>query len=121
MDGGKNEDVGFVHEGQSAKIKLAAYPFQKYGMIEGTVKRIAPDVAEMKPEQTQSDADDAAAIAPYKAIVQLKRQVLSAGGVDLPLAPGMQVVAEMREGERTVMEYLLSPVQKAVSNAARER
>ena len=42
----RNEDVGFVHEGQRVKVKLAAYPFQKYGMIDGTVRRISADAAQ---------------------------------------------------------------------------
>jgi hemolysin D len=122
----KNEDVGFVHEGQSVKIKLATFPFQKYGMIEGTVKRISADAADMQPRQPrqgedQSSEDGSAMISPYKAIVQLHQQKLMNRGNEWRLAPGMQVVAEMREGERTVMEYLLSPVRKSLHDAARER
>jgi hypothetical protein len=37
------------------------------------------------------------------------------------LSPGMQVTAEMNLGSRTVLEYLLSPVQKTVHEAGRER
>jgi hypothetical protein len=40
---------------------------------------------------------------------------------DFKLLPGMQVIAEVRLGERTVLEYLLSPVQKAIKEAGRER
>lgn len=120
----KNEDVGFIHEGQSVKVKLATFPFQKYGMIEGTVQRISADASETKPNQSQEQdetSDQGAVVSPYKAIVYLKQQRLSNRDFDWPLVPGMQVVAEMREGERTVMEYLLSPVKKAVFEAARER
>jgi HlyD family secretion protein len=37
------------------------------------------------------------------------------------LAPGMQVTAEVNLGSRTVLEYLLSPVQKTVHEAGREK
>lgn len=120
----KNEDVGFVREGQSVKVKLAAYPFQKYGMLDGVVKRISADATDPAQQQrapTEQQGENAALISPYKAIVRLDRQIFSSRGVDLPLAPGMQVVAELRQGERTVMEYLLSPVSKALDEAARER
>ena len=40
-----HDDIGFVEPGQPVKLKLAAYPFQKYGMLEGTVKTIAADVS----------------------------------------------------------------------------
>ena len=57
----------------------------------------------------------------YKAHVKLKAQHLNALGQRFELKPGMQVVAEIHLGERTVMDYLLSPVQKTVREAGRER
>jgi HlyD family secretion protein len=46
---------------------------------------------------------------------------LHSGGLDLPLAAGMQVSAEILQGKRTVLEYLLSPVQRVASQARMER
>lgn len=37
-----------VHQGQPVKVKLAAFPFQKYGMAEGTVERVSADAADGK-------------------------------------------------------------------------
>lgn len=51
----------------------------------------------------------------------LKTQSLTADGETYALAPGMQVAAEINLGTRTVLEYVLSPVQKAFHEAARER
>jgi hypothetical protein len=56
-----------------------------------------------------------------KALVRLDWQQLETNGKLLPLNAGMQVVAEIHQGRRTVMAYLLSPVQKAWQEAARER
>ncbi|MFC4314219.1 HlyD family type I secretion periplasmic adaptor subunit [Steroidobacter flavus] len=119
----RNDDVGFVREGQRVKVKLAAYPFQDYGMIEGTVKKISADASETNnPQDPRRDSEDRdAPVSPYKALVTLDEQALGAGVSKLPLAPGMQVVADIRKGERTVMQYLLSPVQKTLAEAARER
>ncbi len=39
----ENQDIGFVQPGQSVRLKLAAYQFQKYGMLEGIVKTISAD------------------------------------------------------------------------------
>lgn len=119
----RNEDVGFVREGQRVKVKLAAYPFQDYGMIEGTVKKISADASDSNDapdKQRGSEASDTP-ISPYKALVKLDEQRLSAGDSELSLAPGMQVVADIRKGKRTVMQYLLSPVQKMLTEAAREQ
>jgi HlyD family secretion protein len=119
----KNEDVGFVYEGQRVKIKLATFPFQKYGMIEGTVRTVSADAAEFRGQNSpnESNEQERSAVSPYKALVSLDSQRLHHGNANLALAAGMQVVAESREGERTVIEYLLSPVAKVVSEAARER
>jgi hemolysin D len=127
----KNEDVGFVKVGQSAQIKLATYPFQKYGMLTGKVIHVGADAIDAARPNTSSnpsgnanssDLSTTTTSATYKARVQLDSQLLNdPQGNTLPLAPGMQVVAEINQGKRTVLEYLLSPVQKAVQEAGRER
>lgn len=113
----RNEDVGFVHEGQAVKLKLAAYPFQKYGMIEGTMSHIDPDAI------TVQEGDSAGAVGTlgYKALVTLDAQQLIIEDRPLRVTPGMQVVADIQLGTRTVMEYLLSPIQKAWLESGRER
>jgi hemolysin D len=58
---------------------------------------------------------------PFKAIVKLTKQNLQSSGLTLPVAAGMQVQAEIKQGERTVMEYLLSPVRRVAQGAGRER
>ena len=100
-----NEDVGFVRAGQAVKLKLAAFQFTKYGMVEGTVRQVSADATE----------------AAYRTLVDLKAEHLQAGGVRHALTPGMQVAAEINLGTRTVLEYVLSPVQQAFHEAARER
>ncbi len=113
-----NEDRGFVREGQTVRLKIHPYPFQKYGMLEGVVKRVSADAS----EQSEREAKDAAAAGyKFRSIVELKSQVLESDGVRHPLTPGMQVDAEIALGERSVLEYILSPVRKAFHEAARER
>lgn len=120
-----NDDVGFVHEGQSVKLKLAAYPFQKYGMVDGIVTHVSADASDGqgKPNQPNQNRtnDPTNGQAGYKAIVTLTKQALTASGKTFNLTPGMQVAAEINQGKRTIMEYLLSPVQGVFQEAARER
>jgi hemolysin D len=113
----KNEDVGFVQVGQNVKLKVAAYPFQKYGLLEGTVQTLAAD------SQASSGNPPQAGPQGYKAAVRLDAQYLQAigGSRRNGLEAGMQVAAEIHQGSRTIMEYLLSPVQKVVGEAGRER
>lgn len=120
----KNEDVGFVYPDQKTKVKLAAYPFQKYGMVEGTVIHIGADASENNASGNDNSSEPKSAKAQpptYKAIVRLAAQQLEIDGDKLKLVPGMQVVAEIHQGKRTVLEYLLSPVQQAFHEAGRER
>lgn len=118
----ENDDIGFVRAGQEARVKVSAFQFQKYGLVHGSVVNVGPDSSE---QQGAASASGAAGQPPsaslYRALVELSSPVLDAGGVKHKLGSGMQVSAEIRLGERTVLEYILSPVTKAFSEAARER
>lgn len=120
-----NDDVGFVRAAHPARIKLAAFQFQKYGMLEGVVSQVSADATESPNPNTRSGAlagrDRPAGPLAFRTLVDLKAQHLEADGRRYGLAPGMQVVAEIYLGSRTVLEYLLSPVQKAFHEAGRER
>ena len=120
-----NEDAGFVRAGQTVKVKLAAYMFQKYGMLDGVVQQVGADSSDGGANQknannAMSDAQPAQDLK-YKTIVALKRQYLNANGVRYTLTPGMRAAAEINLGTRSIMEYVLSPVQKAYHEAGRER
>ena len=115
----RNEDVGFVAPGQRVKVKFQAYPFQKYGMLEGSVQVIGADSSANDPQKATALGQSPQS---YKVLVKLARQDLRAvNGEVLKLAPGMVVLAEIHQGRRTVLEYLLSPVQKVAQEAGRER
>ena len=117
-----NADIGFVHEGQAVKLKLAPYPFQKYGMLDAVVQQVSANASEGPPPPGQDDAPtNSNAASRYRAIVGLSAPALMADGVPHPLAPGMQVQGEIKLGSRSVLEYLLSPVRKAFHEAGRER
>lgn len=115
----RNEDVGFVAPGQGVRLKLQAYPFQKYGMLDGTVELVGADSSANDPQKAAAQGQSPQS---YKALVKLASQQLRAtNGEVLRLAPGMVVQAEIHQGRRTVLEYLLSPVQKLAHEAGRER
>lgn len=113
----RNHDAGFVRAGQPAKLKFAAYPFQKQGMLDGRVLRISADSSE-RPAPERGPAPPPAA---YRAMVELSANELREAGAKLAILPGMQVTAEILMPDRSVLEYLLSPVQKAAREAGRER
>jgi len=119
----RHADAGFVHVGQRARIKLASYPFQKYGLLEGAVVHVSADASDNPPQRRDGTEDDPTPSAPggYRARIEFPSQSIAFDGHALQLASGMQAVAEIRLGDRTLLEYLLAPVQKAWHEAARER
>ena len=119
-----NQDIGFVRTGQPVKLKLAAFPFQKYGMVEGTVEHVSADAADTSaqgPQGGSGEKSSKAAPLAYRALVALKSMHIGEDGERLALGAGMQTTAEILLGTRSVLEYLLSPVQKAWHEAGRER
>jgi HlyD family secretion protein len=119
-----NEDIGFVRNGQPVKIKLLAFPFQKYGMLDGTVDHVSADAADGdagNPANGPSMTPGRNKPLVYKALVSLSRTQLESGEIRYSLAAGMQANAEIKLGTRSVAEYLLSPVSKAWHEAGRER
>ena len=123
-----NLDAGFVVPKQDAKIKLTAYPFQQYGMLDGVVRHVGADASDKpgdnnnlaqanEPDRPQTGQSQLS----YRALVELKSTVLENRGQRFKLTPGMQVSAEINLGSRTVLQYLLSPIQKTVHESWRER
>lgn len=107
----KPKDIGFVHLGQTAEIKLSGYDFNVYGGLEGKVSFISPDAV------TDGDKD---AGGHYRAIVTSDRNNLKYQGAPLPVIPGMQASVEIKTGQRSVLSYLLRPMMKS-REALRER
>lgn len=105
-----NRDVGFVEAGQTVKVKLDAFPFTKYGYIEGRVKRI--DGASVQDEKLGEV---------YPAVIELAQNFIRVNDREVKLIPGMTGSVDVKIGRRTLMEYLLAPVYRYKDEALRER
>ncbi|MCE1241706.1 hypothetical protein [Oryzomicrobium sp.] len=105
------------------KLKFTAFQFQKYGMVEGTVEYISADSADSNSTNVLAEKVQTRKNQPlvYKALIALKTMHLEVDDKHFPLNAGMQTNAEILLGTRSVLEYLLSPVQKAWHEAGRER
>ena len=118
-----NEDAGWVEVNQKVKIKLAAFPFNKYGMVNGHVEYVSPDAAELPDTRERDRKDTREHVMPpsgFRTLVVLDSPYLERDGKRFRVSAGMLVSAEVNLGSRTVMEYLLSPVQKVTHEAGRE-
>lgn len=113
----RNEDIGFVHPAQRVKVKLMPFQFQKYGMLDGWLAHVGADAADGDDEKSGKAEGQLL----YPAVVDLDTPYLEMDGQRYALTAGMQVSAEVLLGDRSVLEYLLSPVQKAFHEAGRER
>lgn len=104
-----NQDVGFVKPGQRVVVKVATYPFQRYGYLEGTVENISPDAIQ----------DDKKGLI-YKAKIKLNDEKSSKQN-QLKLLPGMSVSAEINTGQRRIIEFFLDPLMTKADESLKVR
>ena len=130
-----NQDIGFVHTGQRAVVKVDRFPFTRYGTLNGQVVRVSRDAVSSPQQMPQGDTEtkpvtaqsSAAAPTPktqdliYTVRVLLDRDTMVVDGRTIRLSPGMTTSVEIRTGRRRVISYLLSPFMKTVSEAGHER
>lgn len=105
-----NKDIGFVNEGQPVEVKLEAFPFTRYGVVQGTLETISRDAV-----------DDEKQGLVFPAQVRLSREHLMIGSARFNLAPGLAATAEIKTDQRRIIEFLLSPLSRRLQEAGRER
>jgi len=106
----ENKDIGFVKKGQPVEIKVESFPFTIYGIIQGRVVSVSDDAV---PQEKVGLI--------YAARVSLDRSTMQVEGREMRLSPGMGVTAEIKTGQRRLIEFFLSPLLKSVQESARER
>lgn len=106
----ENKDVGFVHVGQAVEVKLETFPFTRYGTVPATVKRVSADAV--------SDEQRGAV---FQATLALSQHQLRVDDRVVRLSPGTNLTADVKTGERRLIEYLLSPLQSIHHQSMRER
>ena len=127
-----NQDIGFVYAGQMAEVKLETFPYTRYGTVKATVAIVTADAVGEDRRGADGKGVDGkstpgAASGPisvgavYPATLTLSQKDMLIDGKRVNLTPGMAVTAEIKTGQRRVIEYLLSPVQRAGSESLRER
>lgn len=105
-----NRDIGFIESDQRAKVKIATFPFQEFGVIEGKVVNVSPN-ATLDPD-----------LGPiFMAKVQLQRSAIDVHGRWVSLVPGMTGTAEIVIRERSVLQLLLEPITRKFSEASSVR
>ena len=106
----ENKDIGFVHIGQMADIKINTFNFTKYGAINAEVVGVAADAV----------VDEVKGLV-YKLRLKMSQKTMSINGREITLLPGMSVMAEVKTGKRKIIEFVLSPLLRKANESAGER
>ncbi|MBF0246874.1 MAG: HlyD family type I secretion periplasmic adaptor subunit [Alphaproteobacteria bacterium] len=104
------QDVGFVHGGQPARIKLASSDGSRFSAIDGEVVQVSPDTVQNKDGQSF-----------YKVRIRTERDYFESKDQRYQLVPGVEVMCSIVTGTRSVMEYIAGPLMAGFSTAMQER
>lgn len=106
----ENRDIGFVHEGQPAQVKLDAYDYTRFGSVPATVRQVARDAVQ---DEHRGPL--------YPVRLTLERRSLTVHGREAPIGPGLSGSAEIVTGERRLIDYVLSPLLRHGRESLHER
>lgn len=105
-------DIAFIRPGQEAMVKITAYDYSIYGGLAGKVTTISPDTIRDEVKQDQFY---------YRVYIRTDSSKLSnKDGKSFGITPGMVATVDIRTGQKSVLDYLLKPFNKA-QEALRER
>lgn len=99
----KPKDIGFVRQGQFAKVKISAFDFAVYGGLDGTVETISAD-----------SITDQRGNSYYVVKVRVDKSYFGEGEARLNVIPGMQATVDISVAERSVLEYIMKPLLRAL-------
>jgi len=105
-------DIAFIRPDQEALVKITAYDYSIYGGLKGKVTVISPDTLRDEVKQDQFY---------YRVYIRTENDKLTnKAGQEFNITPGMVATVDIRTGEKTVLDYLVKPFNKA-KEALRER
>lgn len=105
------KDIAFVRAGQRALVKITAYDFSIYGGLDGEVVNVSPD----------SILDTKTGEPYFEVRVKTGRSVLKKENTVFEITPGMVCGVDIMTGRKSILSYLMKPINKAREEALRER
>lgn len=121
-----NKDIGFIREGQPVRVKLEAFNFTDYGIVPGVVESISRDAIDVSQPGQQQQRDQGGRAQPQQGLIygtriRLNKRTIRVRGRNQIIGPGLAAQAEIKTGERRIIDYLLSPIAQTMDEAGRER
>lgn len=105
-------DIAFIRPGQEALVKITAYDYSIYGGLDGKVTVISPDTIRDEVKQDQFY---------YRVYIRTNKDKLeNKSGQQFSITPGMVATVDIKTGDKTIIDYLIKPFNKA-KEALRER
>lgn len=105
-------DIAWIRPGLPAVVKVTAYDSSIYGNLEGEVETVSPDTIQDEVKRDQYY---------YRVYVRTqKAELINKAGRKFPIVPGMVANVEIKTGQKSVMDYLIKPLNK-VKESMRER
>ena len=105
-----NKDIGFIHNGQEAEVKIETFNFQKFGTVKAVVSDVSPDATEDKDKGRV-----------YRVLLTLDKNNVLVNDNFVDLAAGMSATADIMIRQKRIIEYFLDPFKKYQNEALRER
>jgi HlyD family secretion protein len=116
----ETRDVARVRVGDPATLKFQALPWQQYGLARGVLKTVAPDTVEDGGEHEPAAGAPPRSPIHYRARVALTETKFRNLPQGFALRPGMRLVADIKIGRRSILEYVLNPLTRVVDESLRE-
>ncbi|MBE9231438.1 HlyD family efflux transporter periplasmic adaptor subunit [Cuspidothrix issatschenkoi LEGE 03284] len=101
-----NRDIGFINQGMKAKVKIATFPFQEFGVVEGEILQISPNAIIDK---------ELGLVFPTR--IKLSKHSLNVRGQEVEFSPGMVANAEIVTRQKSVLTFILEPITRRFSEA----
>ncbi|PWK42803.1 hypothetical protein [Pleionea mediterranea] len=106
----QNKDVGFLKAGLPVALKVDAYRFTKYGLIDGELESIEYSASNKANQQHR-----------FKGKVAVVENNIKINNERVKLMSGLTVISEVKIGKRRIIDFILSPIDKAINESAREK
>lgn len=104
------EDIGYVHKGQPADVKIDSYDSSRFGVVKGSVRQISATTYFDEKRNPY-----------YRAEISLEKDYVGNQPENLRIIPGMTVQADIRTGSKSILDYLMKPVSRGFDHPFKER
>jgi HlyD family secretion protein len=101
-----NRDIGFIRQGMKAKVKMATFPFQEFGTIDGEVVQVSPNAIVDK---------DMGLVFPTR--IKLSKHEIQVRGKEVDLTPGMSATGEIVTRKKSILTFIIEPVTRRFGQA----